>query len=65
MAALDATSVTVNAETIKQAASEVISELESITTIKKEQEYALAEFIGRKDVFVCRSSDWLRDVLLR
>ena len=36
MAALDATSVTVNAETIKQAISEVISELESITTIKKE-----------------------------
>lgn len=59
MAAPDATSVTVNAEMIKQEISEVISELESITTIQKEPKYALAELIGRKDVFVCRSSDWL------
>ena len=34
--AMHATSVTVNALTIKQAISAVISELESITTIKKE-----------------------------
>ena len=35
---------------IKTAISEVIAEIESITTIKQEQEYALVDFFCRKDV---------------
>ena len=37
-------------QTIKSAISDVISELDSITAIKEEQEYALVEFLSGADV---------------
>ena len=52
MASLGATSETVYAVTLKTALTAVVSGLECITTIKKEQELALVEFLGGKYVFV-------------
>ena len=63
MAALEAKRFSVNAETINKAIHAVISELESITTIKKEQEYALGEFIVRKYVFAVRPTGFGKSLI--
>ena len=51
MASLGATSEMVNAVTLKTALTAVVSGLDYITTIKKEQELALVEFLGGNYVF--------------
>ena len=50
MAELQASSNVTCSIGIKTAIREVIAEIDSITAIKKEQEYALSEFLSGKDV---------------